>query len=45
MLRAVQEPKASSIDASMLESTLQQLEKLILTQEFPNAKIAGNGDI
>ena len=45
MLRAVQEPKISSIDASMSESRLQQLEELMLTQESPNAKIAGDGDI
>jgi len=41
----VQEPKTSSIDASMLESTLRQLEKLTLTQKSSNAKIAGHGDI
>ena len=45
MLKVVQEPKTSSIDASMLESTLRQLEKLTLTQESSNAKIAGDGDI
>jgi len=45
MLRAVQELKTSSINASMLKSTLRQLEELTLTQESPNAKIAGDGDI
>ena len=45
MLKVVQEPKTSSIDASMLESTLQQLEKLTLTQKSSNAKIARDGDI
>ena len=45
MLRVVQEPKTLSINASMLESTLQQLKELTLTQESPNTKIAGDGDI
>jgi len=43
MLKVVQGPKTLSIDALMLKSILQQLEELILTQEFCIVKITGDG--
>jgi len=43
MPRVVQKLKVLSIGASMSESILQQLEKLMQTLESHNVKIAGNG--
>jgi len=43
MLKVVQGPKTLSINTLMSESISQQLEELMLTWEFHNVKIAGDG--